>query len=176
MTTQPNPLLEDGTEIPFGRIRATHVEPAVRRALDDARDEVDALAKSSAPPTWDNTVQRLEEALQRLSDRLAPASHLMTVSETPELRSAYNRVLADISAFWSSIPLDAALGAGMSAYAATDEARALTGLRRRHLDKTVREFERAGANLEEHAKERLRALRVERAALRAVRRKEGLVR
>ncbi len=165
MGREENPILQDVARIPFHRIQATHVEPGIRAALEEAASEVEAVAADDAPPTWANTIQRLDDALERLSERIAPASHLMSVSETPELRSAYNAVLPEISAFWSSLPLDPRLWARVSAYEATDEARALSGLRRRHLDKTVSEFRRAGADLSDEAKARLKALRVEAAQL-----------
>ncbi len=63
------------------------------------------------------------------------------------MRDAYNAVLPDISSFWSSIPLNSELWSRLETYAATDEAAALEGIRRRHLDKTVDEFKSAGAEL-----------------------------
>ena len=165
MGREENPLLLEAARIPFHEIRAEHVEPGIGAALAEAQAEVDAVASSEVPPTWENTVQRLDRALERLSERISPASHLMSVSETPELRAAYNAVLPEISAFWSSLPLDPKLWARVAAFEATDEARSLTGLRRRHLDKTVAEFRRAGADLPDEAKARLRALKVEVAQL-----------
>ena len=165
MATKENPLLQDAARIPFHRIRPEHVEPAIRIALDEARAEVEAIVSSSSEPTWRNTIERLDEALERLAERIAPASHLMSVAESPELRTAYNAVLPEISAFWSSLPLDPRLWARVAAYEATEEARGLEGLRRRHLDKTLADFRRAGADLPEPTKKRLQALRVEIAQL-----------
>jgi oligopeptidase A len=165
MNSATNPLLAGAYRIPFDRIDASHVEPGIGQALADAQDEVDAVSTDDRPPTWQNTIERLDSALERLSDRMAPAGHLMSVAETPELRDAYNAVLPDISTFWSSIPLNAELWQRVERYAASDEAKSLTGIRRRHLDKTARGFERAGANLDEHEKERLQTLQVELAQL-----------
>ncbi len=165
MGTEQNPILRDAARIPFHEIRAADVEPGIRAALAEAASEVEAVAADEAPPTWANTVQRIDHALERLSERIAPASHLMSVAETPELRSAYNAVLPEISTFWSSLPLDPRLWARFAAFEKTDEARALTGLRRRHLDKTLAEFRRAGADLPDGAKARLKALKVEVAQL-----------
>ncbi|MHB1191908.1 MAG: M3 family metallopeptidase [Longimicrobiales bacterium] len=165
MPVDANPLLTDAFLIPFHAIRPEHVGPGIRRALADAQREVDAVAADPAPPTWDNTVERLDRAVELLARRIAPASHLVAVAETPELREAYNAVLPDMSAFWSRLPLDERLWARVRAFAGTDEARSLTGLRRRHLDKTVQEFRRAGADLPADSKARLEALKVELAQL-----------
>jgi oligopeptidase A len=165
MTTAENPLLLDTFRIPFHRIRPEHVEPGVRTALADAQATIDEIAAAEDAPTWTNTVERLDRALEKLSDRIAPASHLMSVQESPALRAAYNAVLPEISAFWSRLPLNPRLWARVAAYEASDEARGLTGLRRRHLDKTVADFKRAGADLPDADKERLQALRIELAQL-----------
>jgi oligopeptidase A len=165
MNLESNPLLSGAFHIPFRAILAEHVEPGIREALARAQGEVDAIKADEAPPTWDNTIGNLDAATETLSERLTPVTHLMSVAETAELRAVYNAVLPDITAFWSSLPLDEALWLRVKTYAASPEAASLTGIRRRHLAKTVREFERAGADLAPEAKERLRALSVELARL-----------
>ncbi len=165
MTRSENPLLAERFPIPFHRIRPEHVEPGVRAALDEARAAVEAVKRAAEPPSWSNTVEPLEMALERLNRRLSPAGHLVAVAETPELREAYNAVLPEISSFWSSLPLDEELWKRLRAYAATSEAERLTGVRRRHLDKTIREFRRSGAELPADEKRRLESLQVELAQL-----------
>ncbi len=160
-----NPLLAPGFRIPFDRIEAGHVEPGIRTALEEAQSNIDALASDAAPPTWENTVKRLDDVVDRLSTRITPATHLVAVAETPELREAYNVVLPDISAFWSRLPLNEALWSRIKAFADTAEAQDLTGIRERHLAKTLKEFRRSGADLPEEGKLRLQNIRVELAQL-----------
>ena len=165
MSSETNPLLSDDFRIPFHRIRAEHVEPGVRRALQEAEAEVDAIAADRSPATWRNTLGRLDAATDRLARRIAPAAHLVAVAETPPLREAYNAVLPEMSEFWSRLPLNSELWGRIKAFAATEAARSLTGIERRHLDKTVREFERAGADLPEREKQRLADIRVQLARI-----------
>jgi oligopeptidase A len=165
MAADANPLLADAFRIPFHAIRPEHVDPGIRSALADAQGEVDAVAADASPPTWENTVERLDRAVEILARRIAPASHLMAVAETAELREAYNAVLPEMSAFWSRLPLDERLWARVRAFAETADACSLTGLRRRHLDKTMQEFRRAGADLPAEAKGHLADLEVELAQL-----------
>ena len=72
-----NPLLEQSYRIPFHRIGAEHVEPGVREALALAQGRVDALAQDPEPRRWDNTLARLDDITQRLSETLAPLDHLL---------------------------------------------------------------------------------------------------
>ena len=162
---EPNPLLSRESPIPFHRIVPAHVVPAVRQALAQAQAEVDALIALDAPRTYENTVQALEEIGERLGEVVRPVSHLNAVMSSPELRQAYETVLPEISAFYARIPLNQALWEAVKAYAGTDDAGALAGVRRRHLEKVVRSFERAGADLPPEQKQRVEALRVEMSTL-----------
>jgi oligopeptidase A len=165
MPTDSNPLLHAERRIPFHLIEAHHVEPAVASALGEARAEVEAIAADPEHPAWGSVLGRLDAALERLAEVVGPIGHLVSVAETPPLRDAYNAVLPELSAFWSSIPLHEGLWRRIEAYAATDEAMHLTGIRRRHLDKTVEDFRRAGADLPPDRKAHLQALQVELAQL-----------
>ncbi|HEY0018478.1 MAG TPA: M3 family metallopeptidase [Longimicrobium sp.] len=160
-----NPLFSGETPVPFHRILPEHVVPAVRQALADAQAGVDAVAALAEPRTYANTIHALEEIGERLGRVVRPVSHLNAVMSSPELRTAYETVLPEVSAYSARIPLNAELWSAVRAYAATDDARALAGVRRRHLDKVVRSFERAGADLPPERKQRVEALRVEMSRL-----------
>ena len=165
MPHQINPLLSDQFRIPLHLIRAEHVESGIRQALEEAQAQVDELAGLTGDATWLNTIERLDAITERLSRCITPASHLISVAETPELRAAYNAVLPEISAFFSRLPLNASLWRRVKAFADTAEASQLAGTRARHLMKTVRDFRRAGAELGEEDKERLEGLQVALAQL-----------
>ena len=66
-----------------------------------------------------------------------------------------------MSAFYTCIPLNAGLWRNIKEYAATDEARVLTGARRRFLQKTLDDFRRHGADLDPAGKARLEEIDVE---------------
>lgn len=150
-----NPLLQIEFDVPFDRIRPEHVEPAIRELLADARQSIDALVARSGPRTYDNTLGDLERATERLEFAMTVVGHLESVSSTPELRTAYNAVQPEVSAFYASIPLHEGLWRALQAFAATDEAKALAGTRKRFLEKTMDEFRRHGAELDPAGKKRL---------------------
>ena len=156
-----NPLLTYRDAIPFDRIQAAHVVPAVRAALAQAADELNAIIQLDGPRTYDNTVGALEEVSERMGRVIRPVGHLSSVMDTPDLRQAWQTVLPEISAFNARMALNPALWAAVKAYAGTGDARALRGVRARHLEKVVLEFRRAGADLPPEQKERVEALRVE---------------
>jgi oligopeptidase A len=165
VTERDNPLLSEDFRIPFHRIGAHHVAPGVREVLARGQARVDALAGDPAPPTWSSLIAPLDDATRWVSERIAPAGHLMTVAETKELREAYNEVLPEITAFWTRLGLNEPLWARIKAFAASAEGKALTGIRARHLEKTLLEFRRAGADLPAEKRRRLEEVKVELAQL-----------
>ncbi|MCK6546738.1 DUF493 family protein [Myxococcota bacterium] len=155
---ESNPLLDLPFSIPFDRIRPEHVEPAARSLLDDARARLRAIAEASGARTYESTMAALDDATERLEIAMTVVGHLESVSSTPELRAAYNAVMPEVSAFYASIPLDPALWRALVDYSATDDAKALTGPKKRFLEKTIDDFKRHGAELDDAGKKRLEAL------------------
>jgi oligopeptidase A len=90
-----------------------------------------------------------------------PVHHLLAVAETPELREAWGEVLPEVSRFWSWLYLNEGLWDRIRRYAETEEAEGLEGLRRRHLEITIRDFRRSGADLDLEGRQRLEAIDVE---------------
>ncbi len=156
-----NPLTQIRFRIPFDQIRPEHVEPAVDELLADAQTKLDALASDDGPRTFDNTMLALEAVTEKLDFAMGVAGHLEAVRTTPELRKAYNAVQPQVSAFYSSIALNAALWNQLKRFAQTDEAKSLAGVRARFLHKTLADFRRAGADLDDAGKKRLSEINVE---------------
>ena len=156
-----NPLLRISHPIPFDRISAAHVEPAVDTLLADAQKALSALESSTAPRTYDNTLLALEQVTEALERAMGVVGHLESVATTPALRDAYNRVQPAVSAFFSSISVSEAAYRSVKAFAETEEAKALDKTRARFLQKTLDSFKREGAQLDAAGKERLHAINVE---------------
>jgi oligopeptidase A len=156
-----NPLLHLDSPIPFDRIQADHVEPAIASLLGDARERLARLAAPAAPPDFENTMRPLDELSEPLDRAMTVVKHLESVATTPELRAAVNAVEPEVSKFHSSIPLDDGLWNALREYASTAEAGRLEGTRRRFLTKTLDEFRRHGAELDPAGKTRLAAIDVE---------------
>src|SRR5271166_3043304 len=149
-----NPLLEISFRIPFDKIQASHVEPAMSELLVEAGRRLDDTVASEHP------LHPLDTMTEKLDYAMSVVRHLESVATTPELRAAFNAVQPKVSAFYSSIPLNEALWKSIQRYAATGEARSLTGTMRRFLTKTVDAFKRHGAELDPAGKARLKEIDV----------------
>ena len=165
VTTQTNPLLDVEFRIPFDQIRAEHIEPAVHDLLKKSRENIERIVEDREPRTFIGTMLAYDTATEGLEYAMGIVKHLEAVATTPDLRAAYNKVQPDVSAFYSSIPLNEGLWRAIQAYAATAEAKELTGTRKRFLTKTVDFFLRHGAELDLEGKARLSAIDVELAKI-----------
>jgi oligopeptidase A len=161
VATETNPLSKIEFRIPFDRIHAEHVEPAVQELLRQARERIDQIVADPQPRTFDSTMTALDDATEGLEYAMGIVKHLEAVATTPELRAAYNKVQPEVSAFYSSIPLNEGLWRAIQAYAATTEAKNLAGTRKRSLTKTIDNFRRHGAGLDPAGKARLSEIDVE---------------
>ncbi|MDR3703433.1 MAG: M3 family metallopeptidase [Candidatus Sulfopaludibacter sp.] len=156
-----NPLLTVTFRVPFDQIAAAHVQPAATQLLNEARARLNAIARDQEERNFDNTMHPLDWLTEPLDYAMGVVRHLEAVATYPELRAAFNAVQPEVSAFYSSIPLQEPLWKAMKAYAATPEAASLAGERRRFLTKTMDSFRRHGAELDPEGKKRLEAIDVE---------------
>lgn len=156
-----NPLLNIAFPIRFDRVEADHVKPAVDQLLAEAENAIEAIAGSDAPPTFENTMLALEDVTEGLGRCMSIVSHLEHVCTTDALREANNEAQPRVSELMSKIPLHDGLWRRIKRYADSAGAKALTGPRRRFVDKTVADFKRHGADLNETDKKRLAAIDVE---------------
>jgi len=156
-----NPFLDPAEPIPFDRLRADALGPAVDWLVKEAQAAIDHIAGDAASPTYASTLGALEDATRDLERTSLLAEHLETSATTPELRAVWTEAQPKISAFFSELPLHAGLYSRLAAFAKTEEARALEPVRARHLEKVLAEFKRHGAELSPEGKKRLTEIDVE---------------
>src|SRR5277367_5252332 len=111
-----NPLLEISFRIPFDKIQASDVEPAIDELLADGTRRLDATIASDRP------LQALDTMTERLDYAMSVVRHLESVATTPELRASFNAVQPKVSAFYAGIPLNEPLWKSVQHYASGEEA------------------------------------------------------
>ncbi len=92
-----NPLLSMTGLPPFSKIKPEHVEPAIDALIASNRQLVEQLIRDVSNPTWENFIQPIEEADDRLNRAWAPVSHMNSVVNSEPLRKAYNACLPKLS-------------------------------------------------------------------------------
>lgn len=160
MSTHDNPLLDRAFPIPFDRIEPGDVAPAVDEILDRAGERIEALGGGSGGD-WHEVMGELDALSEDVARTWAPVSHLHNVDATPAFREAYAASLPDVTRFSSRLHHHEGLFRRLRDFAASPPGVSLGGLRRRHLDRTLRDFRRAGAELAPGDKQSLEELRLE---------------
>ena len=159
--SKTNPLTAKRFDVPFEAIRAEHVEPAVDQLIAEAQASLNSLIENRETPTYANTLAALEDLGEKLGYAMGVVGHLESVATYPELRTAYNKVQPKVSAFISSIPINEGVWRRVRAFADCREVASLGPTRRRFLEKTIDDFRRSGAELEDGDKQRLLEVNVE---------------
>jgi len=161
-----NPFLDTDFQIPWSRLTPEAVNPGIGEALAEAQSRLDALANTDRSDlTFENTLLALEKAVEDLNIAWDKVSHLDAVCNSPKLRKAHNEMLPRVSEFKAAIALNEKLWAVIKAYGDTEEAKSLSGVRKRYLEETLADFRDAGADLPSDKKERFEALQKELAQL-----------
>ena len=160
-----NPLL-DFTRLPrFAEIRPEHIAPAIDALVAEGRSTIERLAADTVPPTWENFVEPLDDANERLARAWSQVSHLNVVVNTPELRDAYNAVLPKVTQYFAEQGQDQRLHARLKALRASASYNAMTAARKRLVENELRDFRLGGAELPPEQKKRFMEVQEELAKL-----------
>jgi oligopeptidase A len=142
-----NPLLDFSSLPRFASIRPEHVAPAVDELIASGRATIERLAALDSAPDWENFVEPLDDANEKLARAWSAVSHMNAVVNTPELRDAYNAALPKVTEYFSEQGQDQRLYAGFKVLAATRGFESWPAARRRHVELQLRDFRLGGAEL-----------------------------
>ncbi|MEJ6020065.1 M3 family metallopeptidase [Corynebacterium sp. H113] len=157
-----NPLLVPST-LPYGlpdfaAISDEHVIPAFRTAFVDHEAEIAAIIANPETPTFENTIEAMEKS-GRMLERVAAYFFNVAGTDATDERMAIETVVApEVAAHLDSIRLNKELWERIKQVAAPTGDDADSAEARRLLDKIRRQFQRAGADLDDVDKKRLREL------------------
>ncbi len=143
---------------PFEHILPEHFSPAFERAFAEHEAEVKAIAESSAPPTFDNTIVALELSGQALS-RVNDVFDALAGAHTNDALLALERELSPRTArHWNAIRMNGPLFVRIDTLFRRRDQLGLTGEQARVLERYHTSYRRAGAALEGENKKKLAAL------------------
>jgi peptidyl-dipeptidase Dcp len=150
---------------PFDLIKDAHFAPAYERGMLEERKEVTAIADNPAAPTFDNTIVALERSGQLLArvDRIF--SNLASCNTNSALQEIERDLAPKLSAQRDALQLNPALFARVQALYDQRSTLGLDPESLRLLERYHRDFVRAGAQLSETEKTKLKALNAEIATL-----------
>lgn len=144
---------------PFSKIKPEHVEPAIDQLIASNRQLVEQLIQGVSKPTWDNFIQPIEEADDRLNRAWAPVGHMNSVVNSEALRKAYNACLPKLSDYATEMGQNEKL---YQAYYAikhnADAFNTLTPAQQKIVDNALRDFHLSGFDLPADKKQRFKEI------------------
>ncbi|MDQ6655356.1 MAG: M3 family metallopeptidase [Verrucomicrobiota bacterium] len=149
---------------PFDKIRNEHYAPAFTAALAEHLQEIEAIANSQEPPTFENTLLAMERSGQTLTRVNNIFSNLAGANTNPEIQKVETDIAPKLAAHQDAIYLNGKLFARLQAlYDKRDE---LPDAETKYLlERYYKDFVRAGAKLSDPDKQKLKAMNAELASL-----------
>jgi len=143
---------------PFSKISNSDFLPAFKKAIQDAKAEIDIIVKNPETPTFQNTIETLDYSGQQL-DRISSIFFNLNSAETND---AIQKIAQDVSPLLSEFGNDITLNQNLferikTVYNSKDRLD-LSEEQKTLLDKRYKSFSRNGANLSENKKEQLREI------------------
>ncbi len=164
-----NPLLKPSTlplQYPaFDKIADTHFGPALDAGMVEQLAEVEAIANNPAAATFQNTIVALEKSGKTLGRASTVLFSLLGADTNPARQKLQADYAAKLSAHRDAISLNAKLFARIQALNAQRDKLGLDAESVRLIERYQRNFVRAGAQLDEAQKTRIKAINSEMATL-----------
>jgi oligopeptidase A len=160
-----NPLLDFSGLPRFAEVKPEHVTPAVEQLLEENRELVARLLNDSSVPAWDNFMQPMDDANERLSRAWGQVGHLNAVMNSPELREVYNANLPKITQYYAELGQNLELFNKVKAIRNGAEFSGLNSTRQKIIENELRDFRLSGAELPDNQKARFLAIQEELSTL-----------
>ena len=149
----------------FDKIKNEHFLPAYAAGMAEHLREIDAIANARSAPTFENTIVAMERAGQMLSRVSAVFSNLQTANTNDALDAVDREMSPKLAAHNDAIYLNPALFKRIKTLHAKRATLKLDAESNHLLERVYKEFVRAGANLSNADKDKLKKYNGEIASL-----------
>ena len=150
-----NPLMHIVGLPAFSAVKPEHIKPAVESAVENCKNVIiNVVEKNKDNPTWDNLMAPIEEADDRFSKIWSVVSHLNSVNNTQELRTAHDECLPLIAQYSTWAGQYRPLFDALTKIAKSDEFNLLTKAQRKSVENSLRDFRLSGIDLPEDKQRR----------------------
>ncbi len=150
---------------PFSKIKTEAFLPAFKKAIENAKNEIDQIVENKALPSFENTIEALDYTGQQL-DRISSIFFNLNAAETNDaIQKIAQEVSPLLTEFSNDVALNVALFERVKSVYNAKETLSLSKEQQTLLDKKYKGFSRNGANLNDAQKEVLRIIDKEQSQL-----------
>lgn len=158
MSALNNPFNTVHGTAPFTQIKTEDYIPAFQKAIQDTKNEIDAITSNSATPTFENTLEALAYSGMELDVLSNIFFNLNSAETNDEMQKIAQEVAPMLSALSNDISLNEELFKRVKAVYEQKDSLNLNTEQETLLTKNYKSFVRNGALLSEDKKERLRVI------------------
>jgi peptidyl-dipeptidase Dcp len=143
---------------PFSQIKNEDYLPAIKKGIEIAKAEIDAIVNNPEAPTFENTIVAMEFTGDVLDRASSIFFNLNSAETSDEMQKIAQEISPLLSEFGNDVRLNAALFAKVKEVYDQKESLNLSTEQATLLDKKYKSFSRNGANLSEDKKSKLREI------------------
>ncbi len=150
---------------PFDKIKDEHFRPAFKAALEQHNQEIDVIVNDSQDPTFENTIVALENAGSTLGNISRVFFNLNSANTNDSIQAIAKDMAPVLSAHGDEISLNEKLFTRVKTVYDNRASLTLDAEDAKLLEETYKGFIRAGANLSESDKDKLKKINSELSVL-----------
>ena len=164
-----NPLLSpfdtSYQSIPFSKIKSEHFIPALKKNIESALKQIDELTQQTASPSFENTMEPLQNTGALLERNSAILFNLNSAETSDAIQAVTQQAAPLLTKFQNDVRLNQALFERIKTIYYQRDSENLSNEQRTLLEKEYKAFVRNGALLSNDKKEMLREIDTEKAQL-----------
>ena len=153
-----NPLLQDFDIAPFEQVKNEHYKPAIEKAIELAKAEIEEIVQNSEAPSFENTTVALDFTGEKLNRITSIFFNLNSAETNDEMQQIAQEVSPWLSEFRNDVTLNEDLFKRVKSVYNSKENLNLNPEQSMLLDKQYKGFARNGANLNDEDKAKLREI------------------
>jgi len=157
-----NPLLEKFktpfNTIPFEEIKLEHYKPAIEKAIELGKNDIEKIKNNPAVPDFKNTIETLERSGRQLELVSSVFFNLNGCETSDEMQQIAQEVSPALTAYADDILMDDELFKKIKQVYETTDKTKLNTEQKMLLEKTYKSFVRNGANLNDTDKNTLKEI------------------
>ena len=153
-----NPLLQDYNTAPFTKIASEDYKPAIKKGIEIAKAEIDAIVNTKEAPTFKNTTEALDYTGEKLNRITSIFFNLNSAETNDDIQRIAQEVSPWLSEFRNDITLNEALFVRVKSVFDDRKNLNLNAEQQMLLEKQYKGFARNGASLNHEKKSQLREI------------------
>ncbi len=153
-----NPLLQTFDATPFSQLKNEHYLPGISELIKTTKDEIISITSNTAPPSFENTVEALENTGLQLDRATSIFFNLNSAETNDEIQKIAQQLSPILSDFKNDLLLNEELFRRVKKVYDSRNQLTLNQEQQMLLEKQYKGFSRNGANLSEADKAALRKI------------------